>query len=68
MFIVSSLGNGGQFKFTQMIWIDNREYPGGPGAYFAEQSTAFESTLCNAAYIVNGWLQDALIVCPSHAC
>ncbi|KZV85732.1 hypothetical protein EXIGLDRAFT_841253 [Exidia glandulosa HHB12029] len=62
VFIVSSLGNGGQFKFTQMIWIDNREYPGGPGAYFAEQSTAFESTLCNAAYIVNGWLQDALIL------
>ncbi|KZV85748.1 hypothetical protein EXIGLDRAFT_653805 [Exidia glandulosa HHB12029] len=61
MFVLSSVGNGGQFKFTELSWIDNRNYPGGPGAYETEQA-APSSTMCNIAYIINGWLQDALII------
>ncbi|KZV85290.1 hypothetical protein EXIGLDRAFT_623232 [Exidia glandulosa HHB12029] len=48
--------------FTQMIWIDNRNYPGGPSAYLVEQQTAFEARLVAGGYLVNGWLQDGLIL------
>lgn len=62
LFAVSSVANYGQLKFTQMIWIDNRNYPGGPSAYLVEQQTAFEARLVVGGYMVNGWLQDGLIV------
>ncbi|KZV85728.1 hypothetical protein EXIGLDRAFT_681546 [Exidia glandulosa HHB12029] len=61
LFSVSSVANGTRFKFTQASWIDNRNYPGGPGAYLVEQTTSVDLT-CNIAYIINGWLQDALII------
>ncbi|KZV85744.1 hypothetical protein EXIGLDRAFT_775283 [Exidia glandulosa HHB12029] len=61
MFILSSMGNGTQIKFAEMTWIGKRNYPGGPGAYQLEQA-APSSTMCNIAYITNGWLQDGLII------
>ncbi|EJD50831.1 hypothetical protein AURDEDRAFT_159973 [Auricularia subglabra TFB-10046 SS5] len=62
LFTISSIANYGQLKFTQMIWIDNRNYPGGPSAYLVEQQTAFEAKLVVGGYMVNGWLQDGLIL------
>ncbi|EJD50827.1 hypothetical protein AURDEDRAFT_159970 [Auricularia subglabra TFB-10046 SS5] len=60
LFLISSIANWGQF--TQMIWIDNRNYPGGPSAYLVEQQTEFAAKLVVGGYMVNGWLQDGLIV------
>ncbi|KZV83801.1 hypothetical protein EXIGLDRAFT_842663 [Exidia glandulosa HHB12029] len=62
LFTISSIANYGQLKFTQMIWIDNRDYPRGPSAYLVEQQTAFEARLVVGGYMVNGWLQDGLIL------
>ncbi|EJD46575.1 hypothetical protein AURDEDRAFT_136854 [Auricularia subglabra TFB-10046 SS5] len=62
LFTISSIGNGTQLKFTQMIYIDNREYPGGPAAYFVDGSTDFMAVFCNSVYILNTWLQDGLLM------
>lgn len=62
LFTVSSIGNATQMKFTQMIYIDNRNYPGGPAAYYIEGSTAFMAVFCNCIYIANTWLQDGLLL------
>ncbi|KZV89597.1 hypothetical protein EXIGLDRAFT_751066 [Exidia glandulosa HHB12029] len=62
LFILSSIANGTQFKFTQQIWIDMRNYPGGPSAVIIEQQTQMAAVWCVGAYIVNNWLQDGLIV------
>lgn len=62
LFTLSSIANGAQFKFTQMIYIDNRNYPGGPSAYLVEQQTETPALICLMAYIVNNWMQDALIL------
>ena len=45
-----------------MTFIDNRNYPGGPGAYNVAQSTNTVAVICNSVYIVNSWLQDTLLV------
>lgn len=62
LFAISSIANYAQLKFTQSIWIDNRNYPGGPSAYLVEQQTAFDARLVVGGYMVNGWLQDGLIL------
>ncbi|EJD46610.1 hypothetical protein AURDEDRAFT_113662 [Auricularia subglabra TFB-10046 SS5] len=62
LFAISSIGNGTQFKFTQMIYIDNREYPGGPAKYFVDGSTDFMAVFCNSVYVVNTWFQDGLLL------
>lgn len=61
-FIVSSVLNGAASKFGQMVFIDNREYPGGPGAYLVEQGTAAPNVATQVAGIVTCWLQDGLLV------
>ncbi|EJD48817.1 hypothetical protein AURDEDRAFT_17999, partial [Auricularia subglabra TFB-10046 SS5] len=62
LFTLSSLANGAQFKFTQMIYIDNRNYPGGPSAYLIEKQTETPALICLISYIVNNWMQDGLIL------
>lgn len=62
LFAISSVGNGTQLKFTEMIWIDNRNYPGGPAVYFIDGSTDFMAVFCNSIYIANTWLQDGLLL------
>ncbi|KZV85731.1 hypothetical protein EXIGLDRAFT_841252 [Exidia glandulosa HHB12029] len=62
VFAVSSVANGAQLKFTQMSFVDNRNYPGGPSVYIAQQAGAKPSVTSISAYIINGWLQDALII------
>ncbi|KZV88702.1 hypothetical protein EXIGLDRAFT_839026 [Exidia glandulosa HHB12029] len=62
LFTLSSIGNGAQFKFTEMIFINQRAYPGGPSAYLVEQQNTPIAICCVVAYTVNNWLQDGLIL------
>lgn len=61
-FLISSIAIEGVFQFAQMIFIDDREYPGGPSAFLVEQSTASVSVMSQVAYIMSCWLQDGLLV------
>ncbi|KAH7097197.1 hypothetical protein BKA62DRAFT_833453 [Auriculariales sp. MPI-PUGE-AT-0066] len=62
LFLISNIGNGTQLKFAQMIWIDNRDYPGGPAVYFVEGSTDLIAVTSNTAYLINTWFQDGLLL------
>ncbi|KAF7328672.1 hypothetical protein MSAN_02468800 [Mycena sanguinolenta] len=61
LFILGNLGNATTLIFAQKSFIDDRDYPGGPGAYFVEQSADWTVVVCNSVYIVNTWLQDGLL-------
>lgn len=43
MFILASIGLGGDAKFNEMTWIDDRNFPGGPNAF----TVAFYSNWVN---------------------
>lgn len=62
LFILGNIGNGTNIKWGEMTFIDNRNYPGGPGAYNVAQSTNPVAVICNSVYIVNSWLQDTLLI------
>ncbi|KAF9065823.1 hypothetical protein BDP27DRAFT_1424442 [Rhodocollybia butyracea] len=62
VFMLSNIGNGTNIKFAQQAFIDNRDYPGGPGAYYVEESTALMVVLCNSVYITLTWFQDGLLL------
>ncbi|KAH7099605.1 hypothetical protein BKA62DRAFT_621194 [Auriculariales sp. MPI-PUGE-AT-0066] len=58
LFVISSVGNGGDLKFAQMIWIDNRNFPGGPTVYIVASCRCLQQH----CYIINSWLQDGLLL------
>ncbi|KAJ7662324.1 hypothetical protein B0H17DRAFT_953220 [Mycena rosella] len=62
MFALATLGMAGNAKFTQMVFVDDRDFPGGPNAF----TGAFYSTPVNmmalAAYIVMNWMASALVL------
>jgi hypothetical protein len=62
LFLLGNIGNGTNIKFGEMTFIDDRNYPGGPNAFFVEQSINPIAVICNTTYIVNSWLQDGLLV------
>jgi hypothetical protein len=62
LFILGNIGNGTNIKFGEMTFIDDRNYPGGPNAFFVQQSINPVAVICNSAYIVNSWLQDGLLL------
>lgn len=63
LFILSNIGTAATIKFTSMSFIDYRDYPGGPAAFFIDQGFLPVSYMLNVAFVINIWLQDALIVC-----
>ncbi|KAF7328676.1 hypothetical protein MSAN_02469200 [Mycena sanguinolenta] len=62
LFALGNIGNATSIFYVQKTFIDDRNYPGGPGAYFFEQSTQWAAVLCNSVYIVNTWFQDGLLL------
>ncbi|KAJ7493629.1 hypothetical protein FB451DRAFT_446806 [Mycena latifolia] len=62
MFILASIGFGGNAKFNQMTFIDNRNFPGGPNAFTVEYYTAPVNMMAFAAYILMSWMADGLVL------
>lgn len=55
----------------QLMWIDHRNVPGGPAAYFAEHVTDWWQTLGSATSAVMNLMGDGLLVrvhISSHNC
>lgn len=50
--------------FGELVWIDHRDVPGGPAAYFDENISAWYNTLGTAAGVCLNFLGDALLVGP----
>ena len=51
--------------FTQMAFIDNRNYPGGPNAFENNMFSIPIDDMGNAAFTLSNWISDALVV-SSH--
>lgn len=64
-FTVFALGTtfiGMNTRSLQLMFIDNREFPGGPTAYSLSQYSSPITVIPNACSIVAGWLADGFLV------
>ncbi|KXN91605.1 hypothetical protein AN958_12723 [Leucoagaricus sp. SymC.cos] len=61
LFVMGNIGNGTNIKVGELTFVDNRNYPGGPNAYFATGAGPVGLT-CNVIYIINTWFQDGLLL------
>lgn len=52
-------------KTVQAMYIDNRDYPGGPWQYFLSSKEQATNVVCSAALFVATFLSDLLVVCTS---
>ena len=59
---------GSLAKFTQLAFIDNRNFPGGPSAFENDEFSIPVDELGNVAFVLNNWLCDAVIVSTSVIC
>jgi len=50
----------------QLMWIDNRNYPGGPIQYFTDKSTIWFNILGSATDILGDFMSNGLLVGPKH--
>ena len=50
-------------KMTELMFIDNRGYPGGPNGWFIAYYSEGVNTAGNVAYSVANFLADGLLVC-----
>jgi len=53
---------GPQAKWTELMFIDDRNIPGGPNTFFFTQTGQFTVVFSTAAYVVDNFLADALML------
>jgi hypothetical protein len=64
MLILTTFAMAGNQLMGQLMWIEHRNFPGGPFVYYLENSTLWVNVLGTAACIVGNYLNDALLVLP----
>ncbi|KZT28830.1 hypothetical protein NEOLEDRAFT_1154312 [Neolentinus lepideus HHB14362 ss-1] len=62
LFALGTIGNAANTQFNEMTFVDDRDYPGGPNAFFVEQNSYWFNVVGYSVYIVNTWLQDGLLL------
>ncbi|KAL1736337.1 hypothetical protein FB107DRAFT_221861 [Schizophyllum commune] len=62
IFSLGTLYMGGLLKFTQLCFIDQREYPGGPSAYEDDMFSIPVDMLANVTLVICNWLCDIINV------
>ncbi|KAI0667416.1 hypothetical protein C8Q78DRAFT_378708 [Trametes maxima] len=62
LFAMGSLNIACNTKMTQLMFIDNRGYPGGPNAWFFANYNYGVNTAGNAAYAVSSFLADGILL------
>ncbi|KAF9234665.1 hypothetical protein BU15DRAFT_65517 [Melanogaster broomeanus] len=53
---------GSNSKFTQLAFIENRDFPGGPSQYEQEMFSISVDEISNVAFVLSNWLADSLLV------
>ncbi|KAJ3574045.1 hypothetical protein NP233_g2016 [Leucocoprinus birnbaumii] len=61
LFIMGNIGNGTNIKVGEDTFVNFRNFPGGPNAYFATGGGPVGLT-CNVIYIINTWFQDVFLL------
>lgn len=62
MFVLSTLTVASQAEMTQLGFIDNRDFPGGPAAYEQLKFSSPISSLGNYCVALMTWFSDSLLV------
>ena len=62
LFILGTIGNGTNMFLQQDAFVNNRNYPGGPGQFEIEQYDLPYNAACTAVYIIGAWFADGLMV------
>ncbi|KAJ7578712.1 hypothetical protein C8J56DRAFT_968893 [Mycena floridula] len=61
-FILVTLFMGSLAEYTQLAFIENRNYQGGPNAYEQDMFSIPVDELGNVAFVLSTWLSDLVIV------
>ncbi|KAF8841428.1 hypothetical protein BDN67DRAFT_967187 [Paxillus ammoniavirescens] len=64
-FILATFGFAGNAKYTEMIWIDLRDAPGGPTALIRDELNYWINMMALSCYYVMEWCMQALLL---HRC
>ncbi|EPQ52515.1 hypothetical protein GLOTRDRAFT_140238 [Gloeophyllum trabeum ATCC 11539] len=64
-FVLATIGFAGNAKYTQTIWIDRRNAPGGPAALIQLELNDKINVMALACYYVMEWFMDGLLL---HRC
>lgn len=66
LFLMGTINLACNTKMNQLMFIDNRDFPGGPNAWFFTNYNSGINTAGNAAYIIANFLADGLLVRQSR--
>ncbi|KAI6047506.1 hypothetical protein EDC04DRAFT_2864563 [Pisolithus marmoratus] len=61
-FILATIGFAANVKFTEMIWIDLRDAPGGPVALIEDELNYWINVMALTCYYVMEWFMQALLL------
>ncbi|KAG1736575.1 hypothetical protein EDB19DRAFT_1910231 [Suillus lakei] len=64
-FVLGTIGFAANAKYTQMIWIDLRDAPGGPAELIEEEMDYSINVVAISCYFVMEWFMQALLL---HRC
>ena len=62
MLVLTAFALSANMVMGQLMWIEHRDFPGGPFAYYTEHSTLWINILGTAACIAGNYMNDALLV------
>jgi len=62
LFSLGTIGFGGQIKFNEMTFIQDRNFPGGPLGFNSAMYNEPVNIMTTAAFIVLNWFADALVL------
>jgi len=61
LFILGTIQLGTNSKYYEMMWIDDRNFPGGPIAFFTTQFSVPINTVGGAAFLLADFLADSAL-------
>ncbi|KLO13649.1 hypothetical protein SCHPADRAFT_915187 [Schizopora paradoxa] len=62
IFSLGTVGFGGQIKFNEMTFIQDRDFPGGPLGFNFGEYNAPANLMTTAAFVILNWFADGLLI------
>ncbi|KLO05094.1 hypothetical protein SCHPADRAFT_884040 [Schizopora paradoxa] len=62
LFVLGTIQLGTNTRYYEMMWIDDRNFPGGPIAFFTSEFSLPVNTVGGVAFILADFLADAILV------
>ncbi|KZW00991.1 hypothetical protein EXIGLDRAFT_583336, partial [Exidia glandulosa HHB12029] len=61
-FVFATIAFACNVRFNEMMFVTNRDFPGGPNAFFVEYQADWINYVGYILYICTAWLQDLLLI------